>query len=434
MPKFAPIKKSGIATLVAAAAVTGLTAMPAHAAGVSSIVSAVQSQITHTGADGLPAGPGPGGLNGAGYSDGAGQLGSLAQPTEWCADFAGWAWAQGSASHLDFLDGGAASFYDYGTEYGTLSSTPAPGDAVVFSYNSSSDYAAHVEIVTSVSGGTITAIGGNENDEVEQDTFADSVGTSTYNGTISGYVAPVTSAPVAPPATPEVLDWLLSTSVTSSTNTVGSFNYGNTPMVPLSGDWTGQGHDTPGAYNPSNSHFYLANTFNGGVADTTIFFGDPGDKPVVGNWDGGKTTEVGVYRQSNATFYLRHADGTVTSFTVGNAGNDWIPVAGDWTGSGHDSVGLYDPDTRTFYLRNSFTSGAADTTTSFGNTGDVPLAGDWDGTGTGSIGVFRPSNHTFYFLHTNGTTTSISYGSATSTPVVGDWSGTGTDTQGVIDS
>ena len=188
-------KKSALTTVVgtavAAAAVAGLSVLPAHADTPSSIVAAVQAQITHTGADGQPAGPGPGGLGGAGYVGGSGQHNSL-DGQAWCADFAGWAWAQGSAANLGQLTDGAASFYDYGINNGTLSSTPAAGDAVVFSYNASQDYAAHVEIVTSVSGGRITAIGGNENDEVEQDNFADALGTSTYNGTISGYIAPAT--------------------------------------------------------------------------------------------------------------------------------------------------------------------------------------------------------------------------------------------------
>ena len=201
--------KSLIGTTVVAAAIAGLSVLPAHADAPSAIVAAVQAQIYRTGSDGLPAGPGPGGLTGSGYQGGPNQSNSV-DGQEWCADFAGWAWAQGGASDLGVLSDAAASFYDYGTRYGTLSSTPAPGDAVVFSYSASQDWAAHVEIVTSVSGGSITAIGGNENNEVEQDSFGDAVGTSTYNGTISGYIAPV--VPAGPPSVPAVTGSLESAS------------------------------------------------------------------------------------------------------------------------------------------------------------------------------------------------------------------------------
>jgi hypothetical protein len=241
--------------------------------------------------------------------------------------------------------------------------------------------------------------------------------------------------PSTPPASSgAVLKWLLSNSATSHVNTVAAANFGNQPMVPIAGDWDGNGTTTMGAYDAANAHFYLTNTNAGGTATTTVFFGNPGDKPVVGRWDGGKTTEIGVYRPSNATFYLRHADGSVSSFVIGNAGNNWTPLAGDWTHKGYDSIALYDPSNTRFYEKNTNTGGVADKSIVFGNPGDIPLAGDWDGAGTSTIGVFRPSTFTFYFQHANGTTTSIAYGGTTSLPVVGDWDGNGTFTQGVVSS
>ena len=195
------LKKSAVATLVAAAAVSGLSVLPAHADTPSSIVSAVQSQLNdgHTGS------------NGAGYSDGVNQGGSLANPTEWCADFAGWAWAQAGVADLGILGDGAASFYDYGRRYGTLSGTPQVGDAVVFGYNASSDSAAHVAIVTAVnSNGTINWIGGNQGTSglVTQDSGMPG-GVGDYEWTddgsnvdLSGFIAPVTSLNNTPSTLP----------------------------------------------------------------------------------------------------------------------------------------------------------------------------------------------------------------------------------------
>ncbi|MYV98115.1 hypothetical protein GT354_07450, partial [Streptomyces sp. SID3343] len=127
-----------------------------------------------------------------------------------------------------------------------------------------------------------------------------------------------------PPPAERVMSWYLADSAGASEATRPMFKYGNTPMVPLSGDFDGSGSDKEAAYDPRTSTFYMG--------DTSILFGNPGDRPVVGRWDGGADL-VGVYRPEDSTFYLRHADGSVTSFKYGNGGN-WVPVAGDWDGNG----------------------------------------------------------------------------------------------------
>ncbi|MFJ9523304.1 S1 family peptidase [Kitasatospora sp. NPDC101801] len=234
-----------------------------------------------------------------------------------------------------------------------------------------------------------------------------------------------------PPAYPGVLRWFLSDSAQSNTSTRATFDYGNTPMVALAGDWDGDGRATAGAYDPASARFHFTNARTGGASSSSFQFGSVGDVPVVGKWDGGSTSLVGVYRPSNATFYLRHRDGSVTTFAFGNGGN-WRPVAGDWTHKGFDTPGLYDPATSTFYLLNGNHSGAADITLQFGSAGDTPLAGDWNGSGTTQLGVFRPGNYSFYFRAANGSVSSVPYGGSAAQPVIGDWNGDGRATQGIV--
>ncbi|MFD9481292.1 hypothetical protein [Streptomyces nojiriensis] len=228
----------------------------------------------------------------------------------------------------------------------------------------------------------------------------------------------------------KVMSWYLSDNAGSGVSTRPEFGFGNTPMVPLAGDFDGDGKDTQASYDPTTSTFYLANS--GSTAQATLVFGNPGNRPVLGRWDG-TTSQIGVYMPDTGKFYLRHDNGDVTSFAFGNGG-DWRPIAGDWDGNGTVTVGLYDPATSTFYLRNSNTEGPADQTITFGNSDSIPLAGDWDHTGHTNIGVYMPANRTFYFRHDNGTVTSVTYGDAGDTPVTGDWDGDGRDTQGIIHS
>ncbi|MFJ8016535.1 CHAP domain-containing protein [Streptomyces sp. NPDC096339] len=111
----------------------------------------------------------------------------------WCADFAGWVWARNGVTGLATLDDRAASFMDYGKKYGTLSSTPHVGDAVVYNYNGGS-YADHVALVTGISGNTVTITGGNQGGRPGHvstySTTSWHVGDSPWGQRISGYISP----------------------------------------------------------------------------------------------------------------------------------------------------------------------------------------------------------------------------------------------------
>jgi CHAP domain len=88
----------------------------------------------------------------------------------WCADFVKWVWEQGGVtSDLDTLIPAASSFYIWGKQQGERmpadSSSPAPGDAVVFYPSGESpgdSFADHVGLVAAVNtNGTINLVDGD---------------------------------------------------------------------------------------------------------------------------------------------------------------------------------------------------------------------------------------------------------------------------------
>ncbi len=96
-----------------------------------------------------------------GYSFDSSCTGNGGYPEYWCADFARWVWGQAGAGSTNELSAAAGSFYVYGQNHGTLSSTPHVGDAVVFNYKGGG-YADHVAIVSHVNtNGTIETISGD---------------------------------------------------------------------------------------------------------------------------------------------------------------------------------------------------------------------------------------------------------------------------------
>jgi len=69
--------------------------------------------------------------------------------------------------------------------------------------------------------------------------------------------------------------------------------------VTLSGDWNGDGVDTPGFY--ANGLFLLRDSNTSGGVDIEFQYGDPGETgfPVVGDWDGDGFDTVGLVRGDN---------------------------------------------------------------------------------------------------------------------------------------
>lgn len=187
------------------------------------------------------------------------------------------------------------------------------------------------------------------------------------------------------------------------------FTGGASNLVPLTGDWNGDGVDTVGLYNPTTSNFYLTNQANGSVAGITFGFGVPGAGwlPISGDWDNNGRDSVGLYDPVNSLFHLATdtfpAVVVLTSFGFGPPGGNWRPLAGNWNGVGGDTIGLYDGTGSTFYLRNSNTTGAADITAGFGppSGGSIPVTGDWDNNGTDTVGLYSPSSSTFMLRNSN---------------------------------
>jgi hypothetical protein len=200
-------------------------------------------------------------------------------------------------------------------------------------------------------------------------------------------------------------------------------------LVPLTGDWDGDGDDTAGVFDPATSTFFLRNSNSAGNADLTFQFGvgGTGYTPIVGDWNGDGVDTIGLYDPSTGTFFLRNQNtGGVANLTFRFGVAGWRPIAGDWDGDGTDTIGAYDPASSTFFLRNTNTVGAADITFVYGVPGLTPLAGDFDNNTVDSVGVYDPATAT-YFLRNSNTSGAADitfiYGAPGLTPLMGDWDG-----------
>ncbi|MEA2900197.1 MAG: hypothetical protein QOH36_84, partial [Actinomycetota bacterium] len=183
--------------------------------------------------------------------------------------------------------------------------------------------------------------------------------------------------------------WSLRGAVPPTTGTLFNLTLGTKPLVPLVGDWNGDGKKTPGTYEAGT--FKLFNGFTATAATyplAPIKFGDSRGFPVAGDFDGDGRDDLAVFR--NGLWQVRFSDdGATTTFNLGPATGTWpgvVPVAGDWDGDGIDGIGMYVAGTWT--LRNVGAVAGHDTSFVY-NPGDkpYPVVGDWDADGDDTVGV-----------------------------------------------
>jgi SAM-dependent methyltransferase len=206
-----------------------------------------------------------------------------------------------------------------------------------------------------------------------------------------------------------------------------SFGPSGRELIALSGDWDGDGVDSPGVYDPSTGTFFLKNASSDGPADVVLAFGTPGALPVVGDWDGDGVDTVGIYFPSIGSWALKnsHATGPADiELYFGGPESAMLPIAGDWDGSGSDSIGLYNPGESLFYLLDRLATGAPSSQVTFGPPNALPVVGDWNGDGVDMVGLYDPDQARWHLRNANSSGppyVSFTFGPLGARPLAGRW-------------
>ena len=135
------------------------------------------------------------------------------------------------------------------------------------------------------------------------------------------------------------VNWRLRDRLSTGPANLPTFSFGSTPLVPVIGDWDGDGDKTPGLF--EGGVFTLSNNLSGTGPFVTSSFGDSRGFPVAGDWDGNGEDEVAVYR-AGSWQVLASTAGPYTSVPFIFGSGNWpltVPVAGDWDGNGTDGIG-----------------------------------------------------------------------------------------------
>ena len=209
--------------------------------------------------------------------------------------------------------------------------------------------------------------------------------------------------------------------------------FGTPEMLPVVGDWDGDGYDDLGTY--IDGTWYIDNgndKWDAGI-DKVYSFGTPTMLPVTGDWNGDGKTEIGAYE--NGIWYLdANGNGKWDGVGVDIQGNfgtsQMLPVTGDWNDDGKTEIGAYHQGI--WYLDNNGNykwdgiNEKGDRTASFGDAAMLPVTADLNGDGRLEHGTYIDG--TWYFDTNNNRKWDAGidliikgFGFNGTLPVIGDW-------------
>ncbi|MCC2606409.1 FG-GAP-like repeat-containing protein [Planctobacterium marinum] len=165
------------------------------------------------------------------------------------------------------------------------------------------------------------------------------------------------------------------------------------------GDYDGDGKSDLALRRPWNTTWYIKPSSYHGIE--RIRFGlDPEDIPVQGDYDGDGKTDLAVARLKNQMWYVKYSsDDSIGRIPMTmNAGD--IPITADVDGDGKSDLIIRRPETFTWWIKRS-SDGQEETVTFGKRKSDIPVVNDYDGDGKADLAVRRDSNHHFYVLRSS---------------------------------
>lgn len=185
-------------------------------------------------------------------------------------------------------------------------------------------------------------------------------------------------------------------------------SWGASNMVPVPGDYDGDGIADIAVYERATGDWYIRKT-NYTVIAWDLNWGGANMIPVWGDYDGDKRFDLAVWQPSG--WYIRAVTGASPVIAFGT---NWgyagcVPVPGDYDGDGLFDLAVCDLSNYKWYIR-TLSNQVLMSGTNWGYAGCIPVPGDYDGDGKYDMAVYDKTNRTWYVRRVSGATPTFIYG------------------------
>jgi hypothetical protein len=208
----------------------------------------------------------------------------------------------------------------------------------------------------------------------------------------------------------------------TASHTTTNYQWGWSATIPVPGDYDGDGKTDMAVYYPNTYpasavwYLWLTGThsttqynwgWNGGTAPVV---------PVPGDYDGDGKTDLAVYDSGSGDWWIWKSSGSTVHTNYGWASSTWklVPVPGDYDGDGKTDKAVYDPASARWYISQS-SDGHTNSSQWGWNGGStwpvVPVPGDYDGDSKTEQAVYDSAEGMWYMRNmTTGATTNYFWG------------------------
>jgi hypothetical protein len=170
-----------------------------------------------------------------------------------------------------------------------------------------------------------------------------------------------------------------------------------TPLVPVTADFDGDGRLDPATYDSSSGAWRLLYSSASSAVPVSTVWGTAGDVTVEADYDGDRRADLAVFRPSTGGWWVLSASGGMATYQWGATGD--VPVPADYDGDQRADVAVFRPSTGDWWVL--LASGGM-ASYQWGATGDVPVPADYDGDQRADVAVFRPSTGVWWVLLASG--------------------------------
>jgi hypothetical protein len=137
-------------------------------------------------------------------------------------------------------------------------------------------------------------------------------------------------------------------------------NWGGAGLLPVSGDFNGDGIFDLAVYQTSTGNWYIRSLGPIGPSNPPISFGQnwggPGLDPIPGDYDGDGVSDMAVYQRATGNWYIRSLGPVGPAYPPITFGQNWgdssmVPVPGDYNGDGRDDLSVYQFTSGYWFIR-----------------------------------------------------------------------------------